>query len=381
LRQLVDAILGGTTAPNTWDHILDQFNSEFAVSASCIFSVHEFREASMDFRWSSFYKGRLTPEILEMMQSGGDVDDRPAYTYLFQNAARTFYSELEMFGVETWESLPDSKVRDIVKGFGFVMRTSSALNNTGPWIDGIFCQHETDAEWQSFLKDDRSDFVIPIIGNSISLGRTLQALRSRYQASLAVLDALGLAVFLVDVSGNVIEQNKEAQRILDQQDGFSLTAAKRIKLQSPDKSNELQTMMDNANGLLRGEMKLGASIMASDRPSGAYDYLISVRSLSDGQSELEVGLKCAFVTVIDPAREGALSAEGITAMGQLSGAESSVVDLLVQGLRPVDVAERRDVSVNTIKTQLKVISQKLRCSTQSDIIRVAAATRVPIDKL
>jgi len=68
-------------------------------------------------------------------------------------------------------------------------------------------------------------------------------------------------------------------------------------------------------------------------------------------------------------------------MTQLSEAENSVVDLLVQGLRPVDVAERRDVSLNTIKTQLKVVLQKLRCSTQSDIIRVAAATRVPIDKL
>jgi len=331
-----------------------------------MFSVHEFREASMNFQWSSFYNGVLTPEILKLMESGGDVDDRPAYQFLFENPAQKFYSELQMYGVKDKDNLPNSDIRDIVNSFGLSMRTSSVVNNAGPWMDGFFCQHRSDAEWQSFLVDERKEFILPIVENSISLGRTFQALKAKYKASLAVLDSL-------------IELNTEAQRILDQKDGISLTAAKRIKLSSPDRTSELVKMIGTANGLLRGDLKSGNSLMVSERPSGAFDYLISVRSLSDSQAELEVGLKCAFVTMIDPEREDSLSAEGITALGQLSSAESNVVDLLVKGNRPADVAERRDVSLNTIKTQLKVISQKLRCSTQSDIIRIAAATRIPID--
>lgn len=157
-----------------------------------------------------------------------------------------------------------------------------------------------------------------------------------------------------------------------------MNAAKRIVLRSADKTSELEAMIIAANGPLRGEIEKGHSLLSAARPSGAYDFLVSVRPLSDSQAELEAGLKCAFVTVIDPDRKNILSAEGIATLGQLSDAESAVVDLLIQGFRPAEVADQRDVSLNTIKTQLRTISQKLRCSSQSDIIRISANTRMPI---
>ncbi len=356
------------------------FNETFQVSASCMFSVHEFREFRMNFAWSDFFRKNLTPDVLEMMQRGDDVGDQPGYLFLCQNPAQTLYDELKMFDVNRYDELPHSNVRDITADWGFSMRVAAALNKTGPWIDGLFFQHKQDSEWKRFIGDARSDFVLPIMASSVSLGRTLQALRARYQASLSILDALGLGVFLVDATGCVIEQNKEAGRILDQKDGFALTKAKHLSLQSQDQTKALEMMVGEANGLFRGEIEKGNSLLAASRPSGEYDYLVSVRALSDSQSELEVGLKCAFVTVIDPARKGVLSAKGVMALAQLSVAEGAIVELLVQGFRLADVAARRDVSINTVKAQLKTISQKLRCSTQSDIIRTAAATRVPIDK-
>lgn len=285
---------------------------------------------------------------------------------------------MTLFGVSNFDELPPSTIRDTINTWGLKVRSTSMLNKSGPWMDGFFCQHSSLRECQSFVSNNLAEVILPIMSSSIALGRTLQALRSRFQASLSILDALGLAVFLVDETGCVIERNREAQRVLDTADGLSVTASKRLKLHAQDKTAELETMISAANGLLRGSINTTHSLMASERPSGAYDYLISVRSLSDSQAELETGLKCAFVTVIDPSRDNALSVDGVATLGQLSEAESAVVNLLVQGFRPSDVAERRDVSLNTVKTQLKVISQKLRCSTQSDIIRVAAATRVPI---
>ncbi len=379
MKDLVQSILSCSTSPESWDKTLDTFNDTFEISASCMFSVHEFREFRMNFAWSDFFRQNLTPEISEMMQSGGDVGDQPGYRFLCQKPAQTLYDELTMFGVNRHKDLPHSNVRDLTDDWGFCMRVASALNKTGPWIDGIFFQHRQDTEWRSFVGDKRPDIILPIMANSVALGRTLQALRTRYKASLSILDALGLGVFLVDATGCVIQHNKEAQRILDASDGLSMNMGKRLKLHSPDKTSELEAMINVANGLLRGEMGDGHSLISSVRPSRAYDYLFSVRSLSDCRAELEMGLKCAFVTVIDPARKNALSADGISTLGQLSNAESEIVSLLVQGFRPAKVAEQRGVSLNTVKTQLQVITQKLRCSTQSDIIRMAAATRIPLE--
>jgi DNA-binding CsgD family transcriptional regulator len=345
-----------------------------------MFSVHEFREFRMNFAWSDLFRRSLPPEAFELMQSGGDVGDQPGYDYLFSQPAQKFYDELTLFGVSHRDDLPPSNVRDIAKSMGLRMRVASALNKTGPWLDGVFFQHTQDAEWKRFAKDTRSELVLPIMANSVSLGRTLQALHARFQASLAALDALGLGVFLVDATGCVIDHNKEAQRILDLQDGIYLNASKHLKLHSSGQTSELESMINNANGLFLGELKGSNSLMASRRPSEAHDYLISVLSLSDSKAELEVGLKCAFVAIIDPQRKDALSIAGITKLGQLSAAESDIVNLLVRGFRPAEVAVQRDVSVNTIKTQLKGISQKLRCSSQGDIIRIAAATNIPLNE-
>jgi len=380
MRDLVDSILSCSAAPQNWDAALDAFNDTFDISACCMFSVHEFRETRMNFAWSAFHRDNLPPGAIEAMQRGDDAGDQAGYRFLYANPAQTLYDEMTIYNVNRYDDLPRSNVRDITEGMGLTMRVAAALNTRGPWLDGLFCQHLERDDWQGFVASANAALVLPIMANSVSLGRVLQALRSQYRTALSVLDAFGLAVFLVDQTGAVIDHNAEAQRILDDSDGISLDAFRNMRLGKPETNAELNTMIDTANGLLRGDFGTAATLMASERPSGAFDYLISVRALNDSTAELERGLQCAFVTVIDPAQSDQLSADGLSVLGQLSEAETAVVDLLIQGYRPAEVAAQRDVSLNTVKSQLRVISQKLRCSTQADIIRVAAATRLPIKK-
>ena len=219
---------------------------------------------------------------------------------------------------------------------------------------------------------------MPIVANSVSLGRTLQALRSRYKASLSVLDALGLAVFLIGSRGQIIEKNYEAQKILDADDGISMSREGKLKLIDTNKTKELEELIISSNDVSRLEkINRNKNIMSSPRKSNSYDYLISSYSLIDTKNEIEKDLNCAFVTIVDTDNNN-ISSSGIATLGQLTDAETGVVDLLIRGLKPKDVAEMRSVSLNTVKTQLKTIVQKLRCSTQSDIIRIAAITGLPI---
>lgn len=228
------------------------------------------------------------------------------------------------------------------------------------------------------VSDPRAALALPAMGASLALGRTLAALRARFGAALSALDSLGLGVFLVDGRGAVIDHNREAQRLLDMADGLSLDAARCLRLSDEEQTTELSTRVRVAHGLARGEEVAGEAVLAAARPSGAYDFLISVRALVDQAGELERGFDCAFVTVIDPERKNVLSVEGLAALGALSEAEKEVSKLLVEGARPAEVAMLRDVSLNTVKTQLKTINGKLRCAGQGDLIRVAAATRLPL---
>ena len=379
MKKLIDSILSCTTESSNWEDTLDIFNEEFGVTASVMFSLHEFQNNRLNFIWSSFYRNVEPQSSLEIVTSGDDGDDQIAYEALFTKPSQQIYTEMELFNVKDFDDLKPSRVREITMGWGLNMRLGAALNKSGPWLDGLFCASRSENEWRVIVSDRRIDFCLPVIANTLSLSRTLRALRHRYKASLSVLDALGIAVLLVDIKGDVIEYNKQAQNIFDAEDGVSLTKEKRLQLFCYEKTQELEAMVNSANGLLQGDFQASHSQMVCERPSKKYDYLISVNSLSDGEGELEVGLKCAFVTIIDPTREDALSVEGLALLGQLSNAEVEVVRLLVKGLRTKSVAEHRNVSSNTIRTQLKAISEKLRCRSQSDIIRMAAATRIPID--
>jgi DNA-binding CsgD family transcriptional regulator len=378
MRIFINEILDSATAPDGWDGVLDSFNTTFGISSSCMFTLHESRNSRLNYTCGHKLRKHLTPDDRDLMERGGEDADKTTYLALSQRESQKFYEERALFGVARPEDLPPSKGRDLTAEMGLNTRTCAALNKTGPWLDGLFGQHPNADEAAALLSEPRMDIILPIMAHSLTLGRTLSALKSKFNASLSVLDALGIGVFLVSATGEIMEHNQEAKDILAQNDGLGMTRSKRFYLNKYEETAELDRMITDANKLLDGEVTSLNSLLNVSRPSGSFDFLLSVHALSDSQAELENGFKCAFVTVIDPARKNVLTADGIAALCDLTFSETEVVKLVIQGIRPAEVAARRSVSVNTVKTQIKSILHKTRCSNQSDIIRAAAATRIPI---
>ncbi|MFT4619375.1 MAG: DNA-binding CsgD family transcriptional regulator [Dinoroseobacter sp.] len=381
MKDLVTSILNSATVPSNWESALDQFNAEIGFASSCMFSVHEFETSRMNFTWSKFLRENAPAEVIAKIERGDDPEDAPGYQFLLNNPAQTLYDELTLFGVKSEAELPKSNVRNLVAELGLGLRVAGALNRHGPWLDGLFCQTRPGDDVHALANDPRTELLLPIMSSTVVLGRMLATLTAQFQAALGALDALGLGVFLINGRGTVLTHNREADRIIAQADGLTFSKARTLVMRNEDSAAEFKMMIERANGLFSGDLDPLHPTLALARPSGAYEYLVSVQPLADAVGELQPGLSCAFVTVIDPARRDALSADGLATLGDLTETERAVVELLIQGFRPAEVAELRDVSRNTIKTQVQSISQKLRCNGQSHIIRVAAATRLPISKL
>lgn len=381
MKDLVTSILNSATVPSNWESALDQFNAEIGFASSCMFSVHEFETSRMNFVWSQLFRDRAPAEVIANIERGDDAEDSPGYQFLLSNPAQKLYDELTAFGVQSEAELPKSNVRDMIAELGLGLRAASALNRRGPWLDGLFCQTRPGDDVRALANDPRTELLLPIMSSTVVLGRLIATLTAQFQTALGALDALGLGVFLIDGRGTVLTHNREADRIVAQADGLRMSKARTLVMRNEDSASQFKMMIERANGLFSGVLDPAPPALALPRPSGAYEYLMSVRPLADAAGELQTGLGCAFVTVIDPARRDALSADGLATLGDLTETERAVVELLIQGFRPAEVAKQRNVSPNTVKTQVQSISQKLRCNGQSDIIRVAAATRLPISKL
>ena len=382
MKNLINQILATPMAPENWENVLDEFNSVFDLKSSAILSYNETSNLKSNLALSSFLRTKLTPRILEYIKSSED-DDIEAHKALMQMPSQIFYTEEEVLrkSLNVQKNGSSSYMRNFIFNLGITDRLACKLNSSGPWAD-CFIVHTENLRQTNYVASDTSiSLVMPIISGALSLGRYFQALRSKYQAVLTVLDGLGLGIFIIHPNGDVIEHNSEAQRILDLDDGLCLSNSRELKAKSYDKNAELNHVIQNALSCFHGNHQKSSNLVSINRPSKEYDYLVSVKPLFDNLAELEANLMCAFVIVIDPSRENSLSAEGLKVLGQLSTAETDIVDLLIKGLRPADVAQQRDVSINTVKTQLKTISRKLNCSSQSDLIRVAAATKIPIEEI
>lgn len=177
---------------------------------------------------------------------------------------------------------------------------------------------------------------------------------------------------LVLSDGSVTSFNAEAQRIAASKDRIF-----------KDRRGILRFVDANTNGALRealeschitGQNKL----LSVPKRSGEFAYLASIQPIEDHAGELEKGLRCAFLLLVDPTGPTRLESKGLAALGGLSESETHVLDHLLQGKSVAEISRLRDTSVATTRTHLRAILAKLRCRHQQDLIRLAAETKLPL---
>jgi DNA-binding CsgD family transcriptional regulator len=103
--------------------------------------------------------------------------------------------------------------------------------------------------------------------------------------------------------------------------------------------------------------------------------------LRDQRQELGADLSGVMLTMIDPANRPAISTENVAQLYRLSEAESEVCRLLIDGLTQNDIADSRNVSPETVKTQIQSVYRKTRTSGRADLIRLVVDINPPIDGL
>lgn len=378
MQDLVEDILGCAQRSEDWEPTLNRITEQFGLYSAVIFTIHDFAAMRTGFYWSDRLRTGFSEEARARIERGEDVEDHEAYARVMRLPALVPADELSLMGVDSHADLPPSEIRDLCEQIGIKMRIPAVLNRSGPWVDGFFAHTRHENDHKAFIVDPDVRTMLAVVSNSITLGRVIQTLKSRYRAALTSLDRLGLGVFVLDSLGRVVERNREAQNILDQKDGLSISSAGRLLPADTNAAAELEQIIHAQSNLTEDNSDPKKSMMSVPRSSLAYDYLMSVRALRDVDGELSSGFHGLFVIAIDPARGNALSSDGLTALGGLTQVESETAQLLVNGLKIVDISAHRDVSVDTVRNQVKTIFQKLRCNSQSDVIRTAAVTRIPL---
>jgi DNA-binding NarL/FixJ family response regulator len=190
-----------------------------------------------------------------------------------------------------------------------------------------------------------------------SRSRAIDSMRNAASA----FDRFLIGVVVLDSAGKVRLVNKEAQRILDEHDGFGLSEGM-LKGASAKQTNRLRECTELG---LSGESE--DEIISFPRLSSKRPYLVLV----PGQRQKEGDESDTLVLlVIDTEQRTKVSGETLVRLYNLTPAETRVALMLIDGKRLDQIAEELDVAQTTIVFHLKNLFRKTETHRQADLVRV-----------
>lgn len=199
----------------------------------------------------------------------------------------------------------------------------------------------------------------------LSVRGRLAALQNQAKSLQTMLDCMPQATLLVDEAGKLTVANRAADALLRRGDVLSIRRG-RIEAAAPQCAQLLKKALHAAcspsasGGAVLLECRVGRPLLATVMPICTAGKRRNALILMQDHAQANAGL-----------RQQLQSLFGVTA------AEAAIAKGLGDGLSLKEIAEERNVSLGTVRAQVKFLSQKMGCRRQSEIVAVVK-TIVPV---
>jgi len=272
-------------------------------------------------------------DVLKAMRSQGDMADVP-FIFLTALAERNDVLVGKQAGAD------DYLVKPI--DYEILLATISARLDQVARVK-TSAVHRAEEAWQDVLKSSR--------------GRTAEAL---YKATFA-FDRFLVGVVIVDEKGGVRLMNKEAERILAENDGLGISQGI-LKGSAPKQNAKLY------EGIGKGfDEEALDEIVSFPRLSGGRPYLVLVPGQRFSSEERP---EAVVLLIIDTEQRTKVSGDTLVRLYNLTPSETRVALMLIDGKRLDQIAEELDVAQTTVVFHLKNLFRKTDTNRQADLIRV-----------
>lgn len=262
---------------------------------------------------------------------------------------------------------------------GIRRRLGVRFNENKVWFDAMTVGFGTAERLIPAEAVQRLMPLFPHIGKAIEIGRAFAQLRTRYAAVLTALDRVHVGMAVALPSGEIIVANTEADRIFSLADGISLTRERQLLCRNADQTSALRAHLVSAARTTVGEADQSEMRLRVARVSEALPFLVEVAPLRDSSRELDVDLRGAVVTIIDPDRVPRLKIGRFAQLYALTPAEAEVCDLVLQGLRIEEIADTRGTSPLTTKNQVSSILSKAGAARRMELVRTFIRVMPPTE--
>lgn len=213
--------------------------------------------------------------------------------------------------------------------------------------------------------------LLPHLRLAFSIQQKLTRIDHRLQASYQVLENLPTGIAITGDDGHVEFANRAAHHIFALDDGIALHDGV-IQLQGMQTA-ELLTMIREAGD--SGEHRA----LPVARYSGAAPFQCLVTRLPQptvGDAPNLLARTKVALFLSNPEQPIETSEELLQRMFGLTGAEARVLERLVAGLTPENIAAANGVALSTVRSQIRSIHAKMGCTNQVELVQRVLASPI-----
>jgi len=215
------------------------------------------------------------------------------------------------------------------------------------------------------------DCLLPHLKRAIQLHSKLDSLECERQVFAGTVNRMLLGMISISQTGEIIEMNPEARRILAQKDGLWLSGHT-LYAESTKERRELQRAIQQAMpGGGDGDGPAVIEAMPITRPSGNSCLVVMVRSIPMGPWSESRARPAVTVFIRDPNASAPQSAHELARrLFGLTRVEARLALLLVDGLTLDEAATKMSIRRNTARTHLRAIFCKTGVTRQTLLVKL-----------
>lgn len=258
------------------------------------------------------------------------------------------------------------------QGLEYTMGARLAVS--APFVGTISCgQRATRGPFQEDQRQ-RLSLYLPHLQRAMALRLTMWQMQEHNQLLAGALDTLASPVLILAPTGEMLFCNDEATAILNANDGLMLSRG-RIETADRVAARSLAAMLlDVARALEGRPVRSATTTVFVKRPSGRRPYRLALHPIPRASALWQDTQRPAILVLIgtDSARQQAGRDDLLRALYNLTPAEAALAAAFGKGVTLREYAERRAVSVETVRFQMKQVLAKTECRRQTDLVRLLA---------
>lgn len=212
---------------------------------------------------------------------------------------------------------------------------------------------------------------LPHFERSGSLRLRMRQLGGEAALMSAAFEGLPTAAFILDVTCAVLVANAAGRRLLAAGDGLTVRTGRLTASHSRGTVRIEQAIRQTLPATAAAVGEGDGTVIAVGRPSGKPDYRLEFRPLprwSGVRGEDPAAAVLAFAH--DPALIEPLPETILRSRYRLTAAEAALAVAVAGGTSLREYAERRSLSIHTVRFQMKQILGKTDCRSQADLVRL-----------